>query len=300
MSDYAKSRVIELFAGGNLYCAETVLAILAEAGGRNPADVIPLATGFCSGASRTSGQCGAFSGAIMGLGLYAGRTEPGGDYESVYAMVQELQDRFLEKCGSINCYELVECDLYTPEGREKFKEKRLLRKCVQIAAFATETALELLRENGFLPDYDELVQSRLAPCGLSCGQCLAFSGGPIQESSARLKQALGENFSQYAKRFEGMNPVFEKYPQFAELLEFLASGSCGGCRESGCLFKDCQVPSCAKENGVAYCFECEDFPCDRHGMPAALAERWKANNEKMREMGVDAWFSGCALRPRYP
>ena len=36
MSDHVKNRVVELFGEGKLYCAETVLAIIAEAGGKDP------------------------------------------------------------------------------------------------------------------------------------------------------------------------------------------------------------------------------------------------------------------------
>lgn len=300
MSDYIKKQVVEVFGEGNLYCAETSLKLIAEAGGKRSEDLIAMATGFCSGASRTCGQCGAVSGAIMGIGLFAGRNKPGGEYESAYALVQEFVERFEGKCGSINCFELVECDFATAEGQKRFRDKRLIRKCVQYVVFAVETALELLRENGYLPELSALIRSRLAPCGLSCGQCLAFAGGAIQVPSKQLKEALGDNFAEYAKRFEGMNPVFREYESFQNVLDFLATGSCQGCREHGCLFKDCKVPACVKEQGVDFCFECDEFPCDRHGMPAGLAERWQANNESMRDGGVESWFAGCECRHRYP
>ncbi|MDC0335282.1 C-GCAxxG-C-C family protein [Pseudodesulfovibrio sp.] len=300
MSEYVKNRVIELFGEGKLYCAESVLKVIAEAGDKDSDDLIRMATGFCSGASRTSGQCGAVSGAIMGIGLYAGRSGPEDDYDPAYAMVQEFLARFTEKCGSINCYDLIKCDFATQEGQERFKEKRLLRKCILYAVFAAETAIEILREQEYLPEHEDHIKSRLAPCGLSCGKCLAYAGGPIQQLSVALGVELGENFAQYAKRFEGMDPVFKNYAQFKELLDFLAQGSCSGCRENGCLFKECRVTICVKEKGVDYCYQCDDFPCDRHGMPEGLAERWQDNNEKMQELGLEAWFCGCKERPRYP
>ena len=113
-------------------------------------------------------------------------------------------------------------------------------------------------------------------------------------------EELGDNFAVYAKRFEGMNPVFKKYSAFREKLDLFAAGSCSGCREKGCLFKDCKVTACVREKGVDYCYQCDEFPCDRHGMPAGLAERWLANNEKMKEIGPDEWFNGCKDKPRYP
>ena len=300
MSDFIKNRVVELFGEGKLYCAESVLKIIAEAGGKDSDDLIRMATGFCSGASRTSGQCGAVSGAIMGIGLYAGRTAAGQDKDPSYMMVQEFLERFNKKFDSINCFELIECDFATKEGQDRFKEKRLLQKCILIAIHAVETALSILREQGYLLAQDDFIKSQLAPCGLPCGKCLAYAGGPIQQLSLALADELGENFTGYAKMFEGMNPVFKQYSAFRELLDFLGSGSCTGCREKGCLFKDCGVTVCVKDKGVDYCYQCDEFPCDKHGMPDGLAQRWHANNKKMKEIGPDEWFCGSKDKPRYP
>jgi hypothetical protein len=84
------------------------------------------------------------------------------------------------------------------------------------------------------------------------------------------------------------------------MLDFLASGSCTGCRDAGCLFKACAVPGCIKEHGVDYCFQCNEFPCQNHGMPAPLAERWRINNETMRDTGPNAYFFTAQVKPRYP
>lgn len=300
MTDYVKKRVLELFGEGKLYCAETALKVIAEVGGKDSNDLIRLATGFCSGESRSCGQCGAVSGAIMGIGLFSGRHEPGGEYEACYAITQEFMEQFKAKYKSVNCFELIGCDFATKEGQEKFKKEGLIKRCEVYTINAVDIALSLLREHGYLPSHEEYIKSRLAPCGLSCGKCLAYAGGPIQGLSAHLAEELGDNFGVYAERFEGMNPVFKNYTAFRELLDFFTEGSCSGCREKGCLFKDCKVTGCVKEKGIDYCFQCDEFPCDRHGMPDGLAERWQANNEKMRDIGIDAWFCGCKDNPRYP
>ena len=148
-------------------------------------------------------------------------------------------------------------------------------------------------------DRTELLE-RLAPCGLHCGSCLAFEGSDIQRHAKDLQDALGQNFSMYAERFAAMHPVFAQYEAFRGSLEFLASGSCHGCRGAGCIFATCGVHACAGERGVDYCFQCAEFPCDRHGMPPALAERWRGNNERMREMGPEAWYLKIKDKPRYP
>lgn len=300
MIDYVEHRVEALFGPGKFMCAETVLTVIAEMGGEDPSKFVRLATGFCSGVSRTCGQCGAVSGAVMGIGLFAGRTTFEEDVDPAYHLIQELLDRFKSKYASINCFELINCDFATPEGQAKFKEDGLLTNCREFAVFTASTALELLREEGYIEEERAMLNSQLGPCGLSCGQCLAYRGGPIQRLSEELGSALGENFSEYAKRFEGMNPVFRNYEGFKELLEFFASGSCGGCREKGCMFKDCKVTLCVREHGVDFCFQCAQFPCERHGMPEGLAQRWQKNNETMKKVGIPAWFTGCRNRPRYP
>ncbi len=215
-------------------------------------------------------------------------------------MVQEFLSRFNGRFESGNCFELIGCDFGTSEGQQKFKEKRLVRKCIHIAVFAAQTALSILREQGYLPEQADSMMSRLAPCGLSCGSCLAYEGGPIQQLALSLGNELGDNFAAYAERFAAMDPVFGKYSDFRELLDYFGRGSCSGCREKGCLFKDCKVTACVREKNVDYCFQCSEFPCDRHGMPAGLAERWQANNEKMKEIGPENWFCGCKDKPRYP
>lgn len=144
------------------------------------------------------------------------------------------------------------------------------------------------------------ILDKLAPCGLFCGNCLAYADGPIQRAAAELSQRLGPNFANYAERFENMNPVFAEYAPFARVLHFLAQGTCASCRREGCLFQACAVPGCIRVRNVDFCFQCPDFPCAIHGLPGPLAERWRRNNGKMRDMGVEAYFLAFQDKPRYP
>lgn len=148
-------------------------------------------------------------------------------------------------------------------------------------------------------DYPEVV-GQIAPCGLNCGTCCAHQGGPVQQSAKALADGLGTNFAVYAARFAAMNPVFENYAAFDELLQFFAGGSCGNCREKGCLFQDCQVTRCAKDRNVEFCFMCKEYPCDHHGLPEGLAARWKANNDHMKKVGLVDYYNKIKDKPRYP
>lgn len=112
--------------------------------------------------------------------------------------------------------------------------------------------------------------------------------------------ALGDNFAVYAERFAAMNKVFMQYQAFESMLRFFAEGSCTSCRDQGCLFQACKVTACAKDHKVDFCFQCEHFPCDRHGFSGPLAERWQANNGHMRNVGVEKYYNKIKDKPRYP
>ena len=119
MNEQAPQRSIELFKSG-FFCAESVLLAIAENQGIQ-SDLIPrIATGFCSGVSRTGGMCGAVSGAIMGINLVAGRNSPEESNELSYFLTQELINRFEKQYGSVNCRQLMGCDLATGAGQQYF------------------------------------------------------------------------------------------------------------------------------------------------------------------------------------
>jgi len=60
------------------------------------------------------------------------------------------------------------------------------------------------------------------------------------------------------------------------------------------------VHACVKERGVDFCFECDEFPCERTQLPPALYERWKNNNEAMKDLGVEGYYERIKDLPRYP
>jgi C_GCAxxG_C_C family probable redox protein len=145
MSEQAPQRSRELFQSG-FFCAESVLQAIAESQGIQ-SDLIPrIATGFCSGVSRTGGMCGAVSGAIMGIGLVTGRNSHAESLEPAYTLAQKLISAFEEKYGSVNCRQLIGCDLATASGQQYFMENHLMESCLQYAEGATSMALSLIAE----------------------------------------------------------------------------------------------------------------------------------------------------------
>lgn len=147
----------------------------------------------------------------------------------------------------------------------------------------------------------EKIKASIAPCGLCCETCFAHVDGDIRRYSLKLKEKLGK-FNTYAKRFETMldNPIFKKYPDFMEVLEYLSSENCRGCRNEQCrLFKDCGVRTCHQEKQVDYCFECDQFPCNNTHFDQALYKGWVMINQKIREKGLETFYEKSLTRPRY-
>jgi C_GCAxxG_C_C family probable redox protein len=145
MNEQAPQRSVELFKSG-FFCAESVLLAIAESQGIH-SDLIPrIATGFCSGVSRTGGMCGAVSGAMMGINIVAGRNSASESIEPSYVLVQKLISAFEKEYGSVNCRQLIGCDLGKEEGQRYFLENNLMESCLQYSESATRIAIALIAE----------------------------------------------------------------------------------------------------------------------------------------------------------
>jgi len=92
--------------------------------------------------------CGAVTGAFMVIGLKCGQTEDADDKErkkKTYKLVNEFVEKFNARNGSINCTELLRCDLSTPEGLTRAKEQNLFTtRCPKFVQDAAEILEELL------------------------------------------------------------------------------------------------------------------------------------------------------------
>jgi len=147
----------------------------------------------------------------------------------------------------------------------------------------------------------ERIKASLAPCGLCCETCFAHVDGDIRRYSLKLKEKLG-NFHINAKRFETLlgDPIFKKYPDFKEMLDYFASENCKGCRNEQCkLFKDCGVRGCHQEKQIDFCYQCDEFPCDRTNFDPGLYKGWVMINEKIKKTGIEQFYEKTKTRPRY-
>ena len=117
----------ENIATSKMNCSQSVLTAFAEELGLSPLLARKLAIGFGGGMGRTGKTCGAVTGAYMVLGLKQDLKPENAQQvkERVYAMVNEFNRKFSEINGSTTCKDLLGCDLSTPEGSAKAKEKGL-------------------------------------------------------------------------------------------------------------------------------------------------------------------------------
>jgi len=142
------------------------------------------------------------------------------------------------------------------------------------------------------------ILNHLAPCGLNCHKCFANSDGEIRNTSMKLQNLLG-SFDIYAERFSSFLPIFKKYPSFKALLTYLTENNCPGCRKGSCLYHDCGVRNCYKAKKVDYCFQCDEFPCKKTNFDSHLERRWKQINNRMKEIGIEAYYQETKKISRY-
>jgi C_GCAxxG_C_C family probable redox protein len=106
-----------------------------------------VACGFGGGCGHLGLTCGAVTGAYMVIGLKYGkvRADDNDAKGKTYAFVQEFSKRFVARNKSLNCTELLGCDLGTPAGRAKMKEQNLsVTVCEKVVKDAGEILEEIL------------------------------------------------------------------------------------------------------------------------------------------------------------
>ncbi|MGI6375081.1 MAG: DUF3795 domain-containing protein [Anaerolineae bacterium] len=148
----------------------------------------------------------------------------------------------------------------------------------------------------------EELRRYIAPCGLVCYSCPAFTGGPVAQHSRGLIRWL-QGFGPMAAAFSSWDTALAEYPAFERVLTHLAEWGCAGCHDGGCPMPDCPVGPCAAERGLDWCWQCDDFPCERVASSGAfgehLREAWLRANQRMAAVGVDAYWQEQRERPHY-
>jgi C_GCAxxG_C_C family probable redox protein len=127
-------------------CSQAILTEYCELFDLDEETALKISAGFAGG-MRNGKACGAFTGAIMVLGLKFGTEgcEKAEGRKKVYEAVVEFTKRFEQLHGSTDCEKLLGCNIGTPEGMLKAKEENLFiticPKCIKNAAEILESML---------------------------------------------------------------------------------------------------------------------------------------------------------------
>jgi hypothetical protein len=150
-----------------------------------------------------------------------------------------------------------------------------------------------------MPDIGYLqIVARVAPCGIDCERCVRYAGGRVRRLAAELAAAL-EGFDKMAPRVVDRYPVLADYDAFVDILRLFSGAECTGCRNGGAQLPFCAARTCFREKQVDFCYQCDEYPCRRNDYPENLVVRWRSCNDRMREVGVEQYYTESLAKPRY-
>ena len=136
----------EFFRNGFL-CSQSVLAAFCDSYGLDRNSALKIACGLGSGMN-SSEICGAVSGAVLVIGLKYGHAnaKDTAAKKICQAKVKEFLCIFLERNRHIICRDILGCDIFTPEGKQKAREEKLFTTvCVDMV----DSASSILEELGY-------------------------------------------------------------------------------------------------------------------------------------------------------
>ena len=162
-------------------CAQCALAAVMDASGIQNDLVYKSASGLAGGAGEcTDGICGGYSGGIMAMSMFFGRTREEeattkgrADKYVSFHMAADLHDKFIEKYGTVICSEIHEkiygesFDLRDDERKQAFRDAGAHERedgcCAAVgdgARWATELILDKIEEEGMtLDDFKDLIDT---------------------------------------------------------------------------------------------------------------------------------------------
>ncbi len=130
-------------------CSQALLSTYCEEFGLENELALKLADGFGGGMGRMGETCGAVTGAFMVIGLKHGRAaiEDTQAHEKTDSLINEFVAKFKSSNGSILCNELIDCDISTPEGLTRAREKKLFTTmCPKYIQDAAELVEQILKQ----------------------------------------------------------------------------------------------------------------------------------------------------------
>lgn len=136
-------------------------------------------------------------------------------------------------------------------------------------------------EQGSLPD-------DVTYCGLYCGAC-AMGNGEIRNTAADLETLLQMySYGEWAPSLVEFVPAVQHWTGFEQVLEWLKTQSCIGCRAGGG-DPECAIRACAVERGFEGCWACPDDGCEKLQRIDAFSPMVPKSRQVIREIGMEEW-----------
>ncbi|MCD4829437.1 MAG: DUF3795 domain-containing protein [Candidatus Cloacimonetes bacterium] len=121
-------------------------------------------------------------------------------------------------------------------------------------------------------------------CGLYCKLCPIIAAIPPQARAlfATMEKSGYGEWGEYAHEgFKRFWTILQKLAKQDETCT-LCQGECGN--------PECKIRVCARERGVLVCAFCDDYPCTLVDEFAKIYAEAPVNNDRIREIGLDAWI----------
>ncbi|MDC0584556.1 C-GCAxxG-C-C family protein [Bacteroidales bacterium] len=147
-SQELQAHATKAFQSG-LNCAQSVFTTLAPKIGFDFENARMISSGFGAGMGRLQQTCGAATGAFMALSIYHGKkTLDNTELKTnIYPVIQEFTTRFEATHNTLQCKDLIKCDLNTEEGLAYFKNNELFDVvCTKCVKDAVKIANELMNK----------------------------------------------------------------------------------------------------------------------------------------------------------
>ena len=141
-------QVKQAYADG-LMCSQSILKVFGPRYGLSGELAGKIACGLAGGMSWEGQVCGAVTGAVMvlGLALCEGTASDELGRQTIQEAVETFTTRFEEQFGKRSCAELLNMEIYTPEGYDAARQSDLFnRKCPGLLAGAAAILEDVLAE----------------------------------------------------------------------------------------------------------------------------------------------------------
>ena len=142
-----RKQAVAYFEGG-YNCAQSVAAAFSDITGISPAQSAKTVSAFGGGMGRMREVCGAVSGMLFVVSMRYGYDHPDpAAQKALYAIVQELAEKFRQEAGSIICREILKNPPSDPKPTPRTAEFYASRPCSRMVALAAALLDEYIAQD---------------------------------------------------------------------------------------------------------------------------------------------------------